>query len=145
MHPVACWWKVRPPGPNPRFRLHGPVSRGSLYWVNLSDPQVAADAGADRAVPTTAGTPPIRALDYGRSAQPWRLRKRHVVVGALLVGCVAASWIMGRSARERTQDLLYIRQASRHVEPANTIVFESDPVRAQALIDAGTHVALSTD
>ena len=59
------------------------------------------------------------------------------------MACVAGSWIVGRSARQQTQDLLYTRQASRHVEPANTIVFESDEARAQALIDAGSHIPLS--
>jgi hypothetical protein len=96
----------------------------------------------DQAVDLTAAS--VRPLEYGRGGQAsWRLRKRHVIVAALLLGCVTGSWVVGRSAREHTQNLLYVRQASRHVEPANTIVFESDPARAQALLDAGTHIALA--
>lgn len=108
--------------------------------TNLSD-EGSAEPGFETASPPAL----IRQLDYGRGRQPWRLRKRHVVIGALLVACVAGSWIMGRGARQKTQDLLYLRQAAAHVDSANTIVFESDAAVAQALIDAGTHVSLASD
>lgn len=81
-------------------------------------------------------------LEYGRGRQPWRLKSRHLVIATLLAGCVAGSWLVGRSARQRTQELLYLRQAAAHVDSANTIAFESDPAIAAALIDAGTHVSL---
>src|SRR5687768_3104057 len=105
------------------------------------DSHAAVDCD-DQAVVLTATS--VRQLDYGRGGRTsWRLRKRHVLVGTLLMACVTGSWVVGRSAREHTQNLLYVRQASQHVEPANTIVVESGPARAQALVDAGTHISLS--
>ena len=101
-----------------------------------------------RVEPLPAETPAARAaipraLDYGRGRQPWRLRPRHVAVAVALAGCVAGSWTVGREARARTQNVLYARQAARHVEPAETVVFEPDPIRAASLISAGTHDALT--
>lgn len=108
---------------------------------HLSD--AATDGAAQPVEPNVVLSSTIPALDYGRGRQPSRLRPRHAAVAALLLGCVVGSWVLGRSARERTQDLLYQRQASRHVESASTVVYESDPSIAQSLIDAGTHVSLS--
>ena len=84
-------------------------------------------------------------LDYGRSRRPWRAGKRHAVLLGLLLVCAAGSWTVGREARQRTQSLLYARQAARHVESAGTVVFEPDPARAEALVRAGTHRPLAAD
>ena len=94
--------------------------------------------------PDTPDVPqPAVTLDYGRSRRPWRLRKRHLLVAVTLAGCAAGSWTVGREARQRTQNLLYVRQAARHVEPAETVVFEPDPARAAGLVRAGTHQPLT--
>ena len=61
----------------------------------------------------------------------------------MLAGCIAGSWYLGRQARERTQEILYVRQAAAHVDSASTIVFESNVTTAEALIDSGTHYSLS--
>ena len=61
----------------------------------------------------------------------------------MLAGCIAGSWYLGRQARERTQEVLYLRQAAAHVDSASTIVFESNPAIAQVLVDSGTHYSLS--
>ena len=90
-----------------------------------------------------SGVPGPQPLDYGRSLRPWRLRKRHVLLAALLVLCAGGSWHVGRDARDRTQNLLYARQAAAHVEPARTVAFEPDPARAAALVEAGTHAPLA--
>ncbi len=108
---------------------------------HLSD--AAKDGPAQSVEPNAVLSSTIPALDYGRGRQPSRLRLRHAAIAALLLACVMGSWVLGRSARQRTQDLLYQRQAARHVDSASTVVYESDPRIAQALIDAGTHVSLS--
>ncbi len=122
----------------------GPV-RSVQIQMPLPNAQFVPGGGAEAPVSPTAVSSAVRPLDYGRGSQPGRLRRRHLVIGSLLVACIAGSWTNGRSARQQTQDLLYIRQASRHVEPANTIVFESDTDRAADLIEAGTHVSLSRE
>ena len=104
----------------------------------------AGDSGAGVGIELPAIT--VRPLAYGLGQRPTRrLRPRHAVLAGLLVACALGSWTLGRQARDRAQFVLYQRRAASYVEPANLVVFESDPATAHALIDAGSHVSLSRE
>ncbi|MEM1013654.1 MAG: hypothetical protein AAGI46_15710 [Planctomycetota bacterium] len=64
----------------------------------------------------------------------WRLPA--VAFGVLL--CVAGSWLGARVAQVRAQSYLYERQAARHVESADRVVFEADRQRANELLTSGS-------
>ena len=85
---------------------------------------------------------PTPQLEYGRSRAARRFRKRHVLIAALLAASIAGSWIVGRHGRAQAQTLLYVSQAARHIDSADTVVFEPDAQAARGLIAAGTHLPL---
>ncbi len=91
---------------------------GNLYGVVVED-----------GVPTISPRPLGYAKDYVRRPT-WRIPA--IGVGVLL--CVAGSWLGGKVTQAKAQELLYARQASRHVEPASRVVFDADPQRAAELV-----------
>ena len=103
----------------------------------ISAGELSPAGNASPVSPAVAASP--QPLDYGRSRRPWRPRGRHVASWVVLAACAGGAWFVGREARDRTQSLLYARQAAAYVEPAPTVTYEPDPTLAAALIDAGTH------
>ena len=81
----------------------------------------------------------VAALGYAREPARRRWRWRHAVLAGVLVGSLAGSWTMGRSARAHVQHVLYEQQVAQHVEPADTVAYEPVPSRAARLARAGTH------
>ena len=77
-------------------------------------------------------------LSYGRQ-RPRGVRWRYAGLVALLAVCTLASWGVGRTAKAKTQAVLYESQVARHVEAAETVVYEPTAEGALALIEAGGH------